>query len=75
MIGEMGWLRKTKTTNPPVVLEVNGVVSMKQIDMYIDHESSVGGCFSKRSRIALARRHVVIFPRSPRDGGLVTISF
>ena len=38
---------KTKTTYLPVTLEVYGVVSMKQIDiyMYIDHDSSVGVCF------------------------------
>ena len=29
----------------PVVCEVNGVVSMKPIDMYILHDSSVGVCF------------------------------
>ena len=38
---------KTKTTNPPVVLKVYDVesLSMKQIDMYIDHDRSVGGLF------------------------------
>ena len=45
MIGGTVWLRK-KPTNLPVVLEVNGVVSMKRINMYIDHDSSVRVCFS-----------------------------
>ena len=46
MIGETGW--------KPVVLEVNGIVSMKRIDMYIDHESSVRVCFAERRRLASA---------------------
>ena len=37
--------------NLPVVLEVNGVVNMKSIDMYIGHDRSVGVCLAKRSRI------------------------
>ena len=51
MIGETGLPvakeNKTKTTNPPVVFEVYGVegLNMKRIDMYIDHDSSVGVCF------------------------------
>ena len=38
--------KKKQTTNLSVLLEVHGVVSMKQIDMYIDQDSSVGVCFS-----------------------------
>ena len=36
-----------KKKNPPVVLEVYGVegLSMKRIDMYIDHDRSVVGLF------------------------------
>ena len=44
MIGE----EAKKTKSEPVVLELNGVVSMKSIDMYIHHDSSVGVCFAKR---------------------------
>ena len=76
MIGETAWL------SLPVVLEVNGVVglSMKSIDMYIGHDSRVGVCFAKRSRIQrighwllLTIRSGFIFARSPLDGGSVTI--
>ena len=42
----MAMKNKTKTTNPPVVLEAHGVLSMKRINMYIDHDRSVGVCFS-----------------------------
>ena len=61
----MAMKNKTKTTNPSVVLEVYVVVglSMKRINMYIDHDSSVGVCFSsKRSRIASASAMLFRFP-------------
>ena len=49
MIGETGWLRKNKSTNLPIVFEVNGVegLTKKSIDMHIGHDRSVGGLFLK----------------------------
>ena len=67
-----------------VVHMVSGVISMKSIDMYIHHDSSLVVCFSKRSRIYsvnVVRVKVkvvtvpVVFPHSPRGGGSVAISF
>ena len=49
------------------------MISIKSIDVHIGHESSVGVCFAKRSRIyQISNHHFDIFiPRFPRGGGSV----
>ena len=55
MKGLIGYESKTLFQPTTVVLKVTGVVSMKSIEMYIHHDSSLGGCFAKRSLIASNR--------------------
>ena len=80
-----GALVPTRSTEPAgrvgigpdrvLVLGLSGVmISIKYIDMHICHESSVGVCFAKRSRIG-NRHFVIFFPFLPRGGGSVAISF
>ena len=49
------------------------MISIKSIDVHIGHESSVGVCFAKRSRIYRIGNHHfdIFFPRFPRGGGSV----
>ena len=50
----------------PVICEVNGIVTMKPIDMYILHDSSVGVCFVNKVRVyRIGNRHFAsLFPPS-----------
>ena len=50
----------------PVVCEVNGVVTMKPIDMYILHDSSVGVCFVNKVQVYIIGNHhfASLFPPS-----------
>ena len=61
MIGEKAL--KIKPTNPPIFLEVCGVVglSAKSIDMYILNDSSVGVCFAKEMMARLASHAMLSF--------------
>ena len=49
------------------------IISIKLINVYISHDSSLGGCFSKRVRIYCIGKAPL--PRSQLDGMLVRISF
>ena len=76
MIGETGWLRKRKTTNPPVVLEVYGVegLTKKPINVYISHDRSLRGLSRKEitHRIGIEAAVMVVYDSKRRVSPLST---
>ena len=49
------------------------IISIKSMDVYFGHESSVGVCFAKRSRIYRIGNHHfdIFFPLFPQGGGSI----